>query len=117
MGEDSDFEHFFAHEYRAVVGLAFVLCGRLDGAEDLAEDVFAAAYREWTRIGSYDDPAWVRRPTLVTDAAVNARPHSNDLALDVRDVPGQPLDEGALWLITPTQPPRKLAGHIVQGVG
>ena len=32
-------------------------------------------------------------------------------------VSGFPLDEGALWLITPTQPPRTLAGHNVQGVG
>ncbi|MDQ1466108.1 MAG: hypothetical protein QOH10_523 [Actinomycetota bacterium] len=55
-------------------------------------------------------------PTLSTDAAVNARPHSDDLALDVRDVPGQPLGVGALWLVTPTQPPRKLAVRIVEGV-
>ncbi|MDQ1466109.1 MAG: hypothetical protein QOH10_524 [Actinomycetota bacterium] len=78
MGEDSDFEHFFAHEYRAVVGLAFVLCGRLDGAEDLAQDAFAAAYRDWTRVGSYDDPgAWVRRAVMNRAVSLRRR-HSNE---------------------------------------
>ena len=72
VGEERDFEEFFAREYRRVVGLAFVLCGRLDGAEDLTQDAFAAAYRDWSRIGRYDDPgAWVRR--VVANRAVSLR--------------------------------------------
>ena len=72
VGADRDFETFFGEEYRAVVGLAFVLCGRLDGSEDLAQEAFAAAYRDWSRIGSYDDPgAWVRR--VVANRAVSLR--------------------------------------------
>lgn len=61
------FDELFASEYRRVVGLAFVLCGRRGVAEDIAQEAFTAAYRRWSRISHYDDPAaWVRR------VAVNA---------------------------------------------
>jgi RNA polymerase sigma-70 factor (ECF subfamily) len=57
-----EFEAFYRREYRAVVGLAFVLSGSRTGAEELAQDAFAAAYRDWSRVGAYDKPgAWVRR--------------------------------------------------------
>ncbi|HEX4490480.1 MAG TPA: sigma-70 family RNA polymerase sigma factor [Acidimicrobiia bacterium] len=70
--EVADFSAFFAAEYRTVVGLAFVLCGRLDAAEDLAQDAFAAAFHDWNRIARYDDPgAWVRR--VVANRAVSLR--------------------------------------------
>ncbi len=56
------FESFFAAEYRRVVGLAFVLCGRRAVAEEVAQDAFVQAYRRWPTISGYDDPgAWVRR--------------------------------------------------------
>jgi RNA polymerase sigma-70 factor (ECF subfamily) len=61
----SRFEDFFTAEYRRVVGLAAVLCGRRDVAEELAQDAFVAAFRRWERISRYDDPAaWVRRVVL-----------------------------------------------------
>jgi DNA-directed RNA polymerase specialized sigma24 family protein len=45
-----------------VVGLAYALSGSRWGAEDLAQDAFLAAHRDWERIGSYEHPgAWVRR--------------------------------------------------------
>ena len=56
------FEAFFAAEYRRVVGLAFVLCGRRGLAEELAQDAFVKAYQHWKDVSAYDDPgAWVRR--------------------------------------------------------
>ncbi|MDH3729509.1 MAG: hypothetical protein OES13_00085 [Acidimicrobiia bacterium] len=55
-------DRFYARECRSVVGLAYVLSGSRLGAEDLAPEAFAAAYRSWDRIGDYDKPgAWVRR--------------------------------------------------------
>jgi RNA polymerase sigma factor (sigma-70 family) len=61
----SRFEDFFTAEYRRVVGLAAVLCGRRAVAEELAQDAFVAAFRRWERISGYDDPAaWIRRVTL-----------------------------------------------------
>lgn len=72
--EDDGFVRFFGGEYHAIVGLAYVLCGRLDGAEDLAQDAFAAAFRDWDRIGQYDNPgAWIRR--VVANRAVSLRRH------------------------------------------
>jgi len=56
------FDGFFAAEYRSVVALAAMLCGRRSVAEELAQEAFFAAFRRWATIGAYDDPAaWVRR--------------------------------------------------------
>ena len=56
------FDELFAAEYRRVVGLAVVLCGRRAVAEEVAQDAFVAAYRNWNKVSGYDDPgAWVRR--------------------------------------------------------
>ena len=58
----ADFESFYRAEYRPVVGLAFALSGSRIAAEDIAQDAFLAAHREWERIGRYEKPgAWVRR--------------------------------------------------------
>jgi RNA polymerase sigma-70 factor (ECF subfamily) len=65
------FEDFFAAEYRRIVGIAVVLCGRRGVAEELAQDAFVAAFRHWHRISQYDDPsAWVRR--VVTNLATSS---------------------------------------------
>ena len=50
------FDSFYQREVTAVVGLAFVLSGSRTGAEDLAQEGFLAAYRQWDRISSFDDP-------------------------------------------------------------
>ncbi len=56
------FEEFYVREYLPVVGLAYALSGSRWGAEDLAQEAFLAAHRDWDRIRSYDRPgAWVRR--------------------------------------------------------
>lgn len=56
------FEDFYRREYLAVVGLAYALSGSRWGAEDLAQEAFLAAHREWERISTYERPgAWVRR--------------------------------------------------------
>ena len=64
------FESFYVAERRSVVGLAYVLSGSHSGAEDLAQEAFVAAYRNWDRLSGYEDPgAWVRR--VVANAAVS----------------------------------------------
>jgi RNA polymerase sigma-70 factor (ECF subfamily) len=56
------FEVFYRRERRAVVGLAFVLSGSAPIAEELAQDAFIAALRDWGRVGQLEDPSgWVRR--------------------------------------------------------
>ncbi len=66
-----DFESFYRGEYRAVVGLAYALSGSRIAAEDIAQDAFLAAHRQWDRVASYEAPeAWVRR--VVANLAVSA---------------------------------------------
>lgn len=65
-----DFESFYARELGRVTGLAYVLSGSRSGADDLAQDAFMDAYKNWDKIGAYDNPgAWVRR--VVSNRAVS----------------------------------------------
>ncbi len=62
VGSRDDFEDFYLTEYQAVVGLAYALSGNRWIAEDLAQEAFLAAHRNWHRIVEYDRPgSWVRR--------------------------------------------------------
>lgn len=65
------FEDLFRKEYPSVVALAFALSGSRWVAEELAQEAFIAAHRNWSRIAGYDQPgAWVRR--VVTNLATSA---------------------------------------------
>lgn len=65
------FEDFYMREYVAVVGLAYALSGSRWVAEDLAQEAFIAAHRDWERVSRYDRPgAWVRR--VVANLSVSA---------------------------------------------
>ena len=56
------FEDVYREERRSVVMLAYALSGNAWVAEELAQEAFLAAHRNWDRISSFDDPgAWVRR--------------------------------------------------------
>jgi RNA polymerase sigma-70 factor, ECF subfamily len=65
------FDDFYRREFSAVVGLAYALSGNRWVAEDLAQESFLVAHRDWDHVGTYDDPgAWVRR--VVTNLSVSA---------------------------------------------
>jgi RNA polymerase sigma-70 factor (ECF subfamily) len=65
-----DFASFYQRELRRAIGLAFVLSGSRSGAEDLAQDAFLKAYKQWETVGAYDNPgAWVRR--VVSNGSVS----------------------------------------------
>jgi len=65
------FEEFYGREFRAVVGLAYALSGSRSSAEDLAQEAFLVAHRDWGRVGTYDQPeVWVRR--VVANLSVSA---------------------------------------------
>lgn len=56
------FEAFYRRTYRPMVGLAVILSGRRELAEDIAQEALMAAYQSWNRVSQLDDPtAWVRR--------------------------------------------------------
>ena len=55
------FEMFYLREYPKVVGLLYGLLGSRLVAEELAQETFLAAYRDWDRISGLDNPrAWIR---------------------------------------------------------
>jgi RNA polymerase sigma factor (sigma-70 family) len=55
----ADFECFFRDHYRTVVRLAYSVVGDSQGAQDVAQDVFLAAYRRFP--GDFERAAgWVR---------------------------------------------------------
>ncbi len=71
LGSLASFEDFYATEYSAVVGLAYALSGNRWVAEDLAQEAFLAAHRDWERIAAYEQPgSWVRR--VVANRSVSA---------------------------------------------
>ena len=45
------FEAFYRREYRPVVGLVVALGGDTSSAEDVAQDAFLAAKRQWEKVG------------------------------------------------------------------
>jgi RNA polymerase sigma-70 factor (ECF subfamily) len=56
------FEGFYELHYRPVLGLAVVLSGNRQVAEEVTQEAFLAAYRDWGRVGKLEHaPAWVRR--------------------------------------------------------
>jgi RNA polymerase sigma factor (sigma-70 family) len=61
-GQPQRFEEVYLREFTSVFALAYALSGSRWAAEDIAQDAFLVAHRQWDRIGGYDDPgAWVRR--------------------------------------------------------
>lgn len=73
------FDRFYEREFRSVVGLAYALSGSRAASEDLAQEAFIAAHRNWEKIGGYDKPeAWVRR--VVSNLSVSRfRKRANEL--------------------------------------
>jgi RNA polymerase sigma factor (sigma-70 family) len=56
------FDLFYARERASMVALAYAISGNRLAAEDLAQEAFVVAYRQWDRVGLLDNPAtWVRR--------------------------------------------------------
>jgi RNA polymerase sigma-70 factor (ECF subfamily) len=62
VGAAEPFDRFYEREYRPVVTLAYVLAGSPTAAEDVAQDAFVAALRDWERVSRHPNPeAWIRR--------------------------------------------------------
>jgi RNA polymerase sigma factor (sigma-70 family) len=55
------FSQFYALHYRDVTGLAYTLTGSWAAAEDIAQEAFLRAYRDWRRLERFQRPdSWVR---------------------------------------------------------
>ncbi len=59
------FEQLYQRDYAAVVGLVYAMAGSRWVAEDLAQEAFLRAHRDWSRVGTMASPGgWVRRVAL-----------------------------------------------------
>jgi RNA polymerase sigma-70 factor, ECF subfamily len=111
--ESPSFEAFFSSEYRRVLGLIVVLTGQRPMAEELVQDAFVAAFRNWDRISLYDDPAaWVRRVAInlaTSSWRRRVRETRALLTLSRRREPDCELvaDDGAFWAAVRALPPRQ----------
>jgi RNA polymerase sigma-70 factor (ECF subfamily) len=59
------FELLYQRDYAAVVGLVYAMTGSRWAAEDLAQEAFLRAHRDWAHVGEMSSPGgWVRRVAL-----------------------------------------------------
>lgn len=59
------FETFYGAEYRRVVALTYGLTGSRWASEEIAQEAFLRAHKEWRSVGTMDAPgAWVRTVAL-----------------------------------------------------
>jgi len=59
------FVRFFRAEYSAVVSLVYGLSGSRAAAEDITQEAFLRAHRDWKRVEAMDSPqGWVRRVAI-----------------------------------------------------
>ena len=65
VGPPDLFEEFYTKEVKAVLALALGLTRRRWEAEDVTQEAFYRAFRDWDRVGHMDHRgAWVRRVSL-----------------------------------------------------
>jgi RNA polymerase sigma-70 factor, ECF subfamily len=58
----SSLEAFYREEYVSVLALVYGLSGSRSAAEDLTQEAFLRAYRDWRRVSEMESPdGWVRR--------------------------------------------------------
>src|SRR5438067_1651325 len=90
------FESFFRSHYRAVVRLAHSVLGESQGAQDVAQDVFLAAYRRFP--SDYEQAAgWVRVAAVHTALNVLRGERRRDKRQQlVQVVPSLPSAEDAV---------------------
>jgi RNA polymerase sigma-70 factor (ECF subfamily) len=104
------FDDFYRSEFPAVVGLAYALSGNRWVAEDLAQESFLIAHREWERVAAYEDPGgWVRR--VVTNLSVSA---FRRRMIEVKALTR--LAFGQVWVLPDLEPPEERFWHAVRSL-
>lgn len=63
--EADEFDEFYRVSFPRIVDIARGLSGSRLAAEDLAQEAFIAAYKQWDKVGRLENPgAWVRRVVI-----------------------------------------------------
>lgn len=86
------FDAFYRREYRPIVALTYVLCGSRTVAEDLAQDALTAAFRDWDRISSMQNPAGYVRRTAANLAVSTVRRRFAEAAAILRQAGRRQLE-------------------------
>ena len=116
----SDFDDFFTAQAPGILALLVSLTGDRGQAEDLTQEVFVKAYRDWARIGGYDKPgAWARRVAINAATSAGRRRGSEGRALrrvwsrgqlDVApDVADLAHDSAGFWAVVRALPRQQAA--------
>jgi RNA polymerase sigma factor (sigma-70 family) len=106
------FDVFYLREFPKVVGLLHGLLGSRLVAEELAQETFLVAFRDWGRISRLDNPrAWVRRVAInqrgsFLRAYLRQQTRERDAAVRYEDDHIKLADEHAeVWQAVRTLPP------------
>lgn len=57
MDAMADFDDFYHLKYKSCLALAYARLGNWADAEDVAQDAFADAARNWAKVSQYEEPA------------------------------------------------------------
>jgi RNA polymerase sigma-70 factor (ECF subfamily) len=111
VGSSETFEEFYAREFPAVVGLAFALSGSRTASEDLAQEAFLAAHRDWHRVDRPD--VWVRRVVSNMSTSMLRRRYAEARALarlawgTAMTMPELSADDAEFWAAVRSLPRRQ----------
>ena len=108
----SSLEELYWQEWHGLLRLALVLCGNAGIAEELVQETFVKAYRNWAKVQQYESPqAWLRRVLVNTAtsrlrrAAAEARAMAR-LSTKVPPYSSSPETE-EFWRLVRGLPPRQ----------
>src|SRR3954454_171291 len=64
-GGDGSFERFYSASYRPLVRALVPVVLDVHAAEEIAQEAFLRAYRNWEKVSAYDDPrGWLYRVSM-----------------------------------------------------
>ena len=114
VGSLETFEEFYAREFPAVVGLAFALSGSRSASEDLAQEAFLEAHRNWAQVAGYERPdLWVRRVVSNKSMSMFRRRYAEARALArlarraATTLPELSADDAEFWAAVRSLPRRQ----------
>ena len=113
LDEASRFDDLYRRDFHPLVALAYGLSGNRAAAEELVQEAFVAAHRDWRKIGGYDNPsAWLRRVVVNRSVSALRRRATERRALSrlgrQRVLPDElPEPDEALWRAVRALPQRQ----------
>ena len=111
--EQASLEEVYRRELRPLVALAYGLSGSRTAAEELVQEAFLAAHRQWSQVGGYDDVgAWLRRVVVNRSVSSVRRRAAEARAMarfgGRRTLPAElPEHDAALWRAVRALPRRQ----------